>query len=476
MGRILNKIKEGTKVSISGSVIGEDPARLLLGDLWKQKRLLAIVLHVAPDNNCWVINLDLQPEKEIVISAGHMKFVSANADAYPNQNNENDKQEEANNVNNANNMLWTNEIVTIDTCQVFCSYNSTPAVHISDIANTTPKLFFEHFIPINFIMSTVIPSTNKVACECEQAWTDLTWIEFMRFISILTIMTYVKCADICDYWSVKSDTPGVSLSFGQYISHKQFRNIIKYLTLMDTLPNNNPFHFAWQFHDEFNENLAKATQPGYYLCIDESVYQWMGKVNKALADAQTNLFLQLNPAEPPEYSLKKKFSNQYPATVASILRLVELWFYSGRTIISNLWFGSTDACISLYNYGLYSILQIKNVAIGLKIFLMILPILLMSHMGPLSVEQETLDCGAIKFKRPVIFDEFNEFRSAMDILNNLRDNSLSYYDVLLLKHSVDCIFAFYLSVAEANNSNTTDPLKKRQKLDSTNFKHHFSHL
>ncbi|CAG8725649.1 9568_t:CDS:2, partial [Scutellospora calospora] len=83
MGRILNKIKEGAKVSILGSVIGEDPARLLLGDLWKKKRLLATVLCVAS-------------EKEIVISAGRMKFVSANADAYPNQNNENDEQEEAN--------------------------------------------------------------------------------------------------------------------------------------------------------------------------------------------------------------------------------------------------------------------------------------------------------------------------------------------------------------------------------------------
>ncbi|CAG8488797.1 35218_t:CDS:2 [Gigaspora margarita] len=311
MGRISNKIKEGAKVSILGSVIGEDPAHLLLETF----------LRVAPGNNRWVINLDLQPKKEIVISAGCIKFVSANADEID--------------VSNSNNMLWTDEIVTIDTRQVSRSYNSTPAIHISNIANATPRLFFERFMPINFIMSTVIPSTNKVACECEQAWTDLTWMEFMQFIGILTIMTYVKCADICDYWSIKSDTPGVSLSFGQYMLYKQFRNIIKYLTLMDTLPNDDPFHFARQFHDEFNKNLAKATQPGHYLCIDKSMYQWMGKVDKALADAQTNLFLQLDSAEPPEYSLKK----------------------SSQTNTQQLF---TDTCISLYNHGLYSILQIKK--------------------------------------------------------------------------------------------------------------------
>ena len=89
-----------------------------------------------------------------------MKFVSANAGAYPIQNNENDEQEEANSseadissdsdsdqnedeivVNNTNNMLWTDEIVTIDTRQVSRSYNNTPAIHISDIANATPRLF-----------------------------------------------------------------------------------------------------------------------------------------------------------------------------------------------------------------------------------------------------------------------------------------------------------------------------------------------
>ncbi|CAG8675515.1 945_t:CDS:2 [Funneliformis mosseae] len=45
---------------------------------------------------------------------------------------------------------------------------------------------------------------------------------------------------------------------------------------------------------------------------------------KTLADAQINLFLRLNLVELSNCAMKKNFSNQYPATVASMLRLVEL--------------------------------------------------------------------------------------------------------------------------------------------------------
>ncbi|CAG8649096.1 7398_t:CDS:1, partial [Funneliformis caledonium] len=93
------------------------------------------------------------------------------------------------NISNVNNVRWTNKVVTIDPRQVSCFYSSTPVVHIADISKATPKQFFERFMPVDFIMSVVIPSTNKSARECERGWSNLTWMEFMRFIGILTIMT-----------------------------------------------------------------------------------------------------------------------------------------------------------------------------------------------------------------------------------------------------------------------------------------------
>jgi hypothetical protein len=94
----------------------------------------------------------------------------------------------------------------------------------------------------------------------------------------------------------------------------------------------------------------------------------------------------------------------------------------------------------------------------------------------------------------------------VNILNNLRDNLLYYHGS---KHSADHIFAFYLTVVEANSfsayckfvpekknmkhvdfhkqlarsifdcysDNTiADQTKKRQKRDSDNFEHHLTNL
>jgi hypothetical protein len=81
---------------------------------------------------------------------------------------------EAINVHNVNNVRWINKIVTIDPRQVSRFYSNAPVVHIADISKATPRQFFERFIPVDFIMSVVIPSTNKCARECEHGWSDLT--------------------------------------------------------------------------------------------------------------------------------------------------------------------------------------------------------------------------------------------------------------------------------------------------------------
>ncbi|CAG8643070.1 3728_t:CDS:2, partial [Diversispora eburnea] len=254
-------------------------------------------------------------------------------------------------------------------------------------------------------------------------------VEFIKFIGILTIMTYVKCTNIRDYWSIKQETARVSLVFGQYMVYQRFRNIIKYLKLMDARKNDDPFHFAQQFHDVFNENLTKAILPDPYFCMDESM---------SFADAQINLFLRLDPAEPSEYAIKKKFSDQYPATVASMLRLVEPWFhnYTYRSSVSR------TCKINNVDLAICSICDRKDI------------VLLSSYstttLGT-EVNQYIKGSGDVKFCRPVVFNEYNEFRLAVNILNNLCDNALLYHNVLVSKYSVDHIFAFYRSVVEANS-------------------------
>lgn len=296
MGRISPYIKEGSKVSILGNVVSESISRPILGDMWKTKRLFATVLQVAPGNNRWKIRLDASPDVEVEVSAGRMKFVAVSNDnsnernevpGGPEESNEletdfssEEEEETEETVTNNGEIMWATEIVTVDSRQVNHTYSKAPVVHISDIVSASPRQFFERFLPVEYIMSTVIPCTNKHARESERTWNNISWMEFMRFIGILTIMTYVHCADIRDYWSVKEGACGVALSFGKYMSHKRFRDITKYLILSDTNKNDDPFFFARKFHDAFNENLSKAITPGDHLCIDESICQWMGKVDK----------------------------------------------------------------------------------------------------------------------------------------------------------------------------------------------------
>ncbi|RHZ60931.1 hypothetical protein Glove_350g96 [Diversispora epigaea] len=555
MGRISPNIKEDAKVTVLDSVVGEGIARPLVGDMWKTKRISATVLRVAPGINRWVISLDANPEIEFEVSAGRMKYVSVTNNNLNNENNnvpeepiisepetsissDSEQDEEETHVSNRNEVLWTNADVTIDSRRVGRSYSGVPIVHISDIEHASPRQFFERFLPVEYIMSTVISSTNEHARASERLWKDLTWMEFMRFIGILTIMTYVQCSDICDYWSTVQDTGGVALEFGQYMSHRRFRDIVKYLKLTDVpTDDDDPFHFARKFHNAFNENLAKAITPGSFLCIDESMCQWMGKIDKGpfqrkiprkphpfgcefktVADARVNLLVQLDPCEPPEHANKKKFS-EYSATIATMLRLTEPWFNSGRTIIADSWFGSVNACTTLYKHGFYSILQLKkrrywpkniphditdalgsaygsfvsrtgkfdDVDLTLCSIRDRKNIVLLASCSTTNLKTEITRYikghGNVKFRRPAIFDEYNEYRSAIDIFNNLRDNALSYHDVLTTKCSENRILAFYFSAVEANSYSAycqfvpemegtiADRTKKRKNRDSNNLEH-----
>ncbi|CAG8678771.1 11397_t:CDS:2 [Gigaspora margarita] len=248
---------------------------------------------IAPGINRWVVCLDEKPEVKVEVSAGCIKFIfTDNSSLEDNDaptelaggepetdissNSELDQNGKVN-ISNENRILWTNAIVTIDSHLIHFSYSNAPIVHIANITHVSPRLFFEHFLP------------------------------FMQFIGILTIMTYVKCDDINDYWSVKQKTGDVS-------------------------ENNDPFSFVQKFHNAFNENLSKAITP-------------------------------------------------------EVKRYIK--YYSNVT-----------------------------------------------------------------FQRPAIFDEFNINQSAVDILNNLHNNVLSYHNVLASRFAANHILAFYFSVAKANSYST----------------------
>ncbi|CAG8852060.1 43841_t:CDS:2, partial [Gigaspora margarita] len=163
------------------------------------RQLLATIKQAVLGKNHLVISLDLQPETQINISASHMKFESFSLSNVNTNRYMNNKLEESGSEGSEGSEMDISSNSNSDSSQ----NKGGEAIDISDI-----NRFFERFLLVNFIISVIIPATNKYACKCERGWNDLTWMEFMRFIGILTIMTYIKFANVNDYWSNKQETAG----------------------------------------------------------------------------------------------------------------------------------------------------------------------------------------------------------------------------------------------------------------------------
>ncbi|CAG8475924.1 8221_t:CDS:1, partial [Scutellospora calospora] len=85
-----SRIREGSKVTILRSSVGEVIAHPLLGTRWKTRRILATVIQPALSNNRWVIRFDETLEVEIEASAACMKFVTneSSSDSLYNEDND----------------------------------------------------------------------------------------------------------------------------------------------------------------------------------------------------------------------------------------------------------------------------------------------------------------------------------------------------------------------------------------------------
>jgi Transposase IS4 len=186
----------------------------------------------------------------------------------------------------------------------------------------------------------------------------------------------------------------------------------------------------------------------------------------------------------------KRFGDKPTYTAATVLRLCEPWFASGRTVVADSWFGSTALATSLYQRGLFSILQVKKRQYwpknipgeaanelsdvygstqfrvtnyeGIRMFFAALrdrkPVYLLATCSTTAPGQEVTHVikdkkgrsSDVTFVRPVVFDDYSKGRNAVDAANNLRDNMTSYHDVLRGDSWLHRVFAFYLGVVEAN--------------------------
>jgi hypothetical protein len=78
----------------------------------------------------------------------------------------------------------------------------------------------------------------------------------------------------------------------------------------------------------------------------------LGWMLKTCARATVGIVVRMELAECKDSMRDKKWDNDFGATCACTLRLVEPWFNSGRVIIADAWFGSVKCALELFKHGM----------------------------------------------------------------------------------------------------------------------------
>ncbi|SAL96397.1 hypothetical protein, partial, partial [Absidia glauca] len=140
--------------------------------------------------------------------------------------------------------------------------------------------FFLHFLPCAHIQAVVIPAINLYAQKLDSNWIDLDWIEYITWIRLLIIMTIVNCQDRKMYWR-KSDNPyHINVDFSEFMAMDRFNDITQMHVFV--VPNGeqahtDPLYQPRSFLKAFNDHMATTMRPGRYMCVDESMNQWLGE-------------------------------------------------------------------------------------------------------------------------------------------------------------------------------------------------------
>ncbi|CEP19776.1 hypothetical protein [Parasitella parasitica] len=400
-------------------------------------------------------------------------------------------------------ITWIRSQVMVDTRNVNPSYPSEKAeFKLPNYLSASPAEYFLFFLPMDYIRDVVVPNINTHATSVSELWINVTFLEYMTWMALLMTMTAMVHIDKRDYWH-KGSNPLFypNINFSDYMDMDRFFKILKYhvFELFDAERKlADPLYQIRGFLSAFNETLSKALVPGKYLCIDESMNQWLGsgmpnvkKVPrkphpigqefKTLADNHTYCILQLDTVSD---KFLKEFDNEDRNLVATVKRLWKPWFRTGRTIIADSWFGSPEMTTKLLEQGLYSIMQVTKKAYwprGKPAGESDVMRCLGSERGSFVSLAQRDEYGRVIFvcsykdrkakalisscstttlctrkddrsapPRPQVFEEYEVNKSSVDTNNNRRDDMISFHDVMKSYRWENRFLAFVFGIAEAN--------------------------
>ena len=145
------------------------------------------------------------------------------------------------------------------------------------------------------MIANIAEATNEHAIHIPwpegRPWKDIRIGELLRWIGLWILMTVypVPAGGRRNYWR------GL-FKFGQYMQEKRFEQILRAFTLPQYKKGDagwggparefykdkkyDKFQETRRFTDEIRARFQDALKPGGWLCIDESMFSWLGRALK----------------------------------------------------------------------------------------------------------------------------------------------------------------------------------------------------
>ena len=402
---------------------------------------------------------------------------------------------------------WTWQDTLVDSRLLNDSFRSMKARFLMPNHQHAPPLeYFLFFLPQDFF-TRILENTNAHARASVDGWRDITFEEYLMWIALLSVMVVVGHVDKKAYWKAGTSYFLLSIDFSDYMSVRRFDEITRMQCFeMPSLARQreDPLYQIRDLLAALNEHLVGCLEPCKYLVVDESMNQWLGigmpnvkKVPrkphpigqefKSIADYHTNCILQLD-TQCDDFP--KEFDDLYGArsNLGTVKRLVKPWFFSGRTVTADSWFGSLNVVDMLMSVGLFAIMMVvkrrawprglprqptitENLGTAYGSHCSAFKITENGHrvmaVSYRDKKTKTLvaTCGTtamtgrrafyedgrrVEIQRPAVFSEYEEHKSSVDTANNRRDNLRSYHDALATERWEMRFLAFVFGIAEAN--------------------------
>eukprot|EP00122_Pirum_gemmata_P020669 Pgem_evm1s19311 len=257
-----------------------------------------------------------------------------------------------------------------------------PKLNLPNLHTKSIFRFFEHFMPVEFVETVILPCTNDYAEEMNSNWKPVNKGEFYRWLGLWCLMLVHRHPGRRMYWSKPDSDVPVSYDFGKYMSRNRFEDILAYLRLDDfdedlASQAGNELCSVEKFIDACCKRWMAAVVVGKYLVCDESIIKGfssylyakkkfkrkprpIGVEFKDVCCGECLIVVNIELVDKPDVQSAKELTPELGSTAATTVRLTKYWNDSNRCVIADSWFGNITTAVELKKRGLFSIMNIKQ--------------------------------------------------------------------------------------------------------------------